>query len=193
MDELKWKWVYIPYLDAPNKQKESAIKAGYAKVYFKSEVDAAIAELKDKCQMHDFFWEGCGFAKRGFKNTIAVSEAFDRLEAENAELKSENERLKEGKNDYKQFYQDSFKEIESLKASHYAEMVDAGMRERRLRRALWLARAERAKTIAKIYSKEAELILLREHYPSGCRFCHIMNNKWRKVEQLCRAKAEQYK
>ena len=37
------------------------------------------------------------------------------------------------------------KEIESLKASHYAEMVDAGMRERRLRRALWLARAERAK------------------------------------------------
>ena len=35
-------------------------------------------------------------------------------------------------------------EIESLKASHYAEMVDAGMRERRLRRALWLARAMRA-------------------------------------------------
>lgn len=32
------------------------------------------------------------------------------------------------------------KEIESLKASHYAEMVDAGMRERRLRSALWLAR-----------------------------------------------------
>ncbi|MBQ5641052.1 MAG: hypothetical protein IIV05_04510, partial [Ruminococcus sp.] len=36
-------------------------------------------------------------------------------------------------------------EIESLKASHYAESVDAGMRERRLRRALWIARAERAK------------------------------------------------
>ena len=35
-------------------------------------------------------------------------------------------------------------EIESLKASHYAEMVDAGMRERRLNRALWLARAKRA-------------------------------------------------
>ena len=30
-------------------------------------------------------------------------------------------------------------EIESLKASHYAESVDAGMRERRLRRALWRA------------------------------------------------------
>lgn len=39
MDELKWKWVYVPYLDAPDKQKESAIKAGYTKVYFKSDVD----------------------------------------------------------------------------------------------------------------------------------------------------------
>lgn len=46
MDKLKWKWVYIPYLDAPEQQKESAIKAGYAKVCFKSEVDATIADLK---------------------------------------------------------------------------------------------------------------------------------------------------
>ena len=84
-------------------------------------------------------------------------------------------------------------EIENIKATHYAEMVDAGMRERKLKRALWLARSEKAKTIAKIYSKEAELILLREHYPNGCGFCHIMNNKWRKVEQLCMAKAEKYK
>ena len=30
--------------------------------------------------------------------------------------------------------------LEDVQASHYAEMVDAGMRERRLRRALWLAR-----------------------------------------------------
>lgn len=56
-------------------------------VYLKSDVDKMIAELKDKCQMHDFFWEGCGFAKRGFKNTIAVSEAFDRLETEIRKLK----------------------------------------------------------------------------------------------------------
>ena len=92
MDELKWNWVYIPYLDAPDKQKASAIKAGYAKVYFKSEADAVIAEkdkeiakLKDECLMHDFFWEGCGFAKRGFKNAIAVREAFDRIEDEKIE------------------------------------------------------------------------------------------------------------
>ena len=35
-------------------------------------------------------------------------------------------------------------EIESLKASHYAEMVDAGMRERSMRRELWIARSMRA-------------------------------------------------
>ena len=29
-------------------------------VYLKSEADKVIAELKDKCQMHDFFWDGCG-------------------------------------------------------------------------------------------------------------------------------------
>lgn len=55
--------------------------------YIKSEVDKVIAELKDKCNMHDFFWEGCGFAKRGFKNAIAVSEAFDNLDVENRTLK----------------------------------------------------------------------------------------------------------
>ena len=62
-------------------------------VYIKSEADKVISELKDKCQMHDFFWEGCGFAKRGFKNTIAVSEAFDKLKAENVKLKSEADKV----------------------------------------------------------------------------------------------------
>jgi hypothetical protein len=69
---------------------------GLADYYLKSDADKVIAEkdkeiakLKDKCQMHDFFWEGCGFAKRGFKNTIAVREAFDRIEAENKRLKKQ--------------------------------------------------------------------------------------------------------
>jgi hypothetical protein len=34
--------------------------------------------------------------------------------------------------------------LESVQASAYADSVDAGMRERRLRRALWIARANRA-------------------------------------------------
>lgn len=48
MNELEWKWVYYPYLDSPEKQEESAQRAGYIKVVSKSEADAAIAELKAK-------------------------------------------------------------------------------------------------------------------------------------------------
>ena len=73
-------------------------------------------------------------------------------------------------------------EIENIKATHYAEMVDAGMRERKLKRALWLARALRARDIQRWWiavtcSKTTE------------RACSVWNN----VERKCRAKAEQYK
>lgn len=46
MSELKWNWAYFPYLDASNKQKEYALKAGYIKVVSKDEADKVIAELK---------------------------------------------------------------------------------------------------------------------------------------------------
>ena len=59
MSELKWNWAYYPYLDPPEKQKESALKAGYIKVVNKDEADkvlaekdAEIAELKE--QVHDY-------------------------------------------------------------------------------------------------------------------------------------------
>ena len=50
-------------------------------------------------------------------------------------------------------------EIESLKASHYAEMVDAGMRERSLNRALWLARAYRAEGVQIMTQEELDKIV----------------------------------
>lgn len=62
--------------------------------------------------------------------------------------------------------------LEDVQASTYAESVDAGMRERRLRRALWLARAERAR----VELENAETI--------------YEYNIWETVERLCRAKAE---
>lgn len=62
--------------------------------YDADKVDAAIAELKDKIQMHDFFWEGCGFDKLGFKNAINVRDYCDKLKKENESLKAENESLK---------------------------------------------------------------------------------------------------
>ena len=58
MSELKSQIALLP-------GREIYIKA---EVYLKSEADKVITELKDKCQMHDFFWDGCAFAKRGFKN-----------------------------------------------------------------------------------------------------------------------------
>ena len=73
-------------------------------------------------------------------------------------------------------------EIESLKASHYAEMVDAGMRERRLRRALWIARALRARDIQRWW-------ISATCAPITERACSVWNN----VERKCRAKAEEYK
>jgi hypothetical protein len=46
MRELEWKWAYYPWLDAHDKQHESAVNAGYVKVVLKSEADSVIAELK---------------------------------------------------------------------------------------------------------------------------------------------------
>ena len=67
-------------------------------------------------------------------------------------------------------------EIETLKASHYAEMVDAGMRERRLKRAFY-----------KVCAKWAFLA----QWERG----ELVENweKWENVERKCRAKAEEYK
>jgi hypothetical protein len=85
-----------------------------------------------------------------------------RLRAENAELKAK---------------------LESEKESRYADSVDAGMRERRLKRALWLARAERAH------------LKVLEYWPDYCHnaHCRIAEQKWDKVERKCRAMAEKFK
>lgn len=80
-----------------------------------------------------------------------------RLRAENAELKQK---------------------LEDLQATAYAESVDAGMRERRLQRALWLARAERAREKATMFWNRLEDVN-----------CH----KWQRVKHKCRAKAKEYK
>ena len=69
-------------------------------------------------------------------------------------------------------------EIESLKASHYAEMVDAGMRERKLKRALYKACAmwaDRTRLICSVFGSNAPKI------------------RWERMLDKCRAKAEQYK
>ena len=69
MSKLKWNWVYYPYLDDPNKQKESALKAGYIKVVIKDEADAIIKELKaQKAQAED----DCAYWKMSEGNAVNV-------------------------------------------------------------------------------------------------------------------------
>ena len=81
-------------------------------------------------------------------------EEYESIKRENAELKAK---------------------LESVQASAYAESVDAGMENRKLKRALWLARAERAKEMC-------QRLLIQGFDP-----------KWEEVERKCRAKAEEYK
>lgn len=107
---------------------------------------------------------------------ILTCEVVEKYGKENAELKDE---------------------IESLKASHYAEMVDAGMRERRFRRALWLARAL---ALSRFDVDE----YLRKYTHCNSRFwndgfntfneaCEEMQKAINIAEAKCRAKAEEYK
>ena len=70
--------------------------------------------------------------------------------------------------------------LENVQASMYADVVDANMENSRLKRALWIARAERAKT--EHLSKIMYSTLFRDFI-----------EKWVNVERKCRAKAEEYK
>ena len=81
--------------------------------------------------------------------------------------------------------------LEDAKATAYAESVDAGMENRRLKRALWLARADRA-------------IMTLDYFTLKCRWfkdymkveppkCDVnMVHKWANIERKCRAKSKEY-
>ena len=105
-------------------------------VYLKEDVDAVIAELKQKLQ------DQCISCPVKMQEDDVV-----------AELKQK---------------------IEDAKATAYAESVDAGMENRRLKRALWLARAERG---------HDNSILLPSKF---------MRNVWDNVERKCRKKSKEY-
>jgi len=86
------------------------------------------------------------------------------------------------------------KEIESLKASHYAEMVDAGMRERRLRRALFIAHAIKAK-FKWWWMSECKHNESCKLFPDTRKIKKFTNSAWvcSKSQEKCRAKAEEYR
>ena len=89
--------------------------------------------------------------------------------------------------------------LEDVQATAYAESVDASMENRRLKRALWLARAERAKAIKWHEGLERYLQERKKYLPSRFSFMkddemyHLWYKCWCKVERKCLAKAEEYK
>jgi hypothetical protein len=81
--------------------------------------------------------------------------------------------------------------LEDAKATAYAESVDAGMRERRLRRALWRA-------IALFCARSCEYFNgIMNHCLMGqddlYKRCEEKTNKYLNATYKCRAKAEEYK
>ena len=83
-------------------------------------------------------------------------------------------------------------QLESEKASRYAESVDAGMRERRLKRALWLARTISAiNAVGEIHNV---IVCMRERNPKmSLSNTEAQEQVWKDVARKCRAKAEEYK
>lgn len=93
--------------------------------------------------------------------------------------------------------------LENVQASAYAESVDAGMRERRLKRALWIAMANRAD--GEFIYWCARLAMESGFTKADIRDSYPVNTKrklrtigewieiWKNVKSKCLAKAKEYK
>ena len=82
--------------------------------------------------------------------------------------------------------------LDDAKATHYAESVDAGMENRRLKRALWIARAKRAFDCKEIFRLELRINERKQTYVSSGYYM-VMMNKWQNVECKCLKKAGECK
>ena len=122
------------------------IPSGY---YKKHDVDAVLAEKDEEIAELKKKLMPC---LNG--DCILTCEVVEKYGKENAELKAK---------------------LENVQASMYADVVDANMENRRLKRALWLARAERG---------HDNSILLPSKF---------MRNVWDNVERKCLKKVEEYK
>ena len=92
-------------------------------------------------------------------------------------------------------------DLEGAKAAAYAESVDAGMDNRRLKRALWLARAWRASNQYQMFCFSSHIgdLMNVNGFTQRFKGCSNMRNAeewqqiWKRVERKCIKKAEEYK
>ena len=133
----------------------------------KLRVDEAIAELK--CELRDALDD----AKSSREMITELHQKLHDIDnqwneqcKEIAELKAENERLKS--------------KLENVQATAYADSVDAGMLERRLRRALYKACANWADM--EVFERTV-----------GIDDPNVEANRWALMRNKCLKKAEEYK
>lgn len=81
--------------------------------------------------------------------------------------------------------------LESVQASAYAESVDAGMRERRLRRLLWHAIALFCARSCEYFSGIMSHCLIGQD--DLYKICEEKKNKYLNATYKCRSKAKEYK
>lgn len=85
-------------------------------------------------------------------------------------------------------------EVDAAIAELKQKLEDAGMRERRLRRALWIARAELCRRLdVDRYLRKHINSWYNENCLTWAEACVAMEVKMCKAESKCRAKAEEYK
>ena len=137
--------------------------------YPKSEVDAAIAELQS---------ENAELKKKLMPclngDCILTCEVIEKYGKENAELKAKLDKAI-AERDGNQVCIDALKQkLENVQASMYADVLDANMENRRLKRALYKACANWA------------------HHRVFVRF-KFNEKAWENVERKCLKKAEEYK
>ena len=84
--------------------------------------------------------------------------------------------------------------LEDAKATAYTESVDAGMRERRLKRALWIARAKIAKAMKATDNLNNYLSIHKNSKWFGIYATRIDTwyYKWDDVERKCLKKSKEY-
>ena len=162
MNEPNWYWVYFTHLDEASAKSESALKAGYTKVVLKSEVDNVIAE-KDKmiADLKDSVREALESARKllNAKTEQVMDEVFQKC----------------------LIYGEGFVPVKHA-ASLATEIVN-------LKRALWLARANRAmEKIAWFKLWNASISTMNPD--DGARQEY---DKWKKALGKFLAKAEEYK
>ena len=94
--------------------------------------------------------------------------------------------------------------LESVQATAYAESLDAGMENLKLKRAMWLARAERAHVTTlywNVYCYQNNCLYFRDFMPENCnpfrsppkKTAMEWSDLWESIETKCRSKAEEYK